>query len=91
MLGLDFAVFDVLNRGQSYATAILPGVLLLGFGMTLTVAPLTTTIMSLIGEGQTGIASEFNNAISRLSGLVAISVVVPALSHCFKGLCTIAA
>jgi len=54
---------------------IVPGVVLFGFGMTLTATPLTSTVLSEIVPAEAGIASAVNNAISRVAGLVAIAFV----------------
>ena len=58
-----------------YWTQILPGVILFGIGMTITVAPLTSAILGAIDERQAGIGSAINNAVSRVAGLVAIAFV----------------
>ena len=62
---------------------MLPPVLILGCGMTLCVAPLTYAVMSSVAENQTGIASAVNNALSRLAGLVAVSLLALLLAHGF--------
>lgn len=54
---------------------ILPGVVLFGLGMTITVTPLTSTVLAEIAPQEAGIASAVNNAISRVAGLVAIAFV----------------
>ncbi|GAA3588178.1 MFS transporter [Klugiella xanthotipulae] len=54
----------------SYWTQLLPGVVLFGVGLTLTVAPLTSAILGSIDTGRSGIASAVNNAVSRIAGLV---------------------
>jgi EmrB/QacA subfamily drug resistance transporter len=54
---------------------ILPGVVLFGLGMTVTVTPLTSTVLGEIRPAEAGIASAVNNAISRVAGLVAIAFV----------------
>jgi len=69
--GVGFCLFAVLSGMGSYWRSLLPGVLLLGVGLTLAVAPLTTAVMSSVAQSQTGIASAVNNALSRLAGLVA--------------------
>lgn len=54
---------------------ILPGVVLFGLGMTITVTPLTSTVLAQIAPEEAGIASAVNNAISRVAGLVAVAFV----------------
>jgi EmrB/QacA subfamily drug resistance transporter len=63
-----------LGRHPSYVTDVLPGVTLLGLGLSITVAPLTSTVLSAAPAAHSGIASGVNNAISRVSGLIAIAV-----------------
>jgi len=81
--GAGFAAFGLLDSEQGYVLAVLPGVLLLGVGMTLAIAPLTTTVMSSVPESETGIASAVNNALSRLASLVAVSLLSLVLAHGF--------
>ena len=82
--GVGFCLFALLSDVGSYWRSLLPGVLLLGVGLTLAVAPLTTAVMSSVAESQTGIASAVNNALSRLAGLVAVSVLMFVLAHGFS-------
>jgi EmrB/QacA subfamily drug resistance transporter len=59
----------------SYLTGVLPGVLVFGLGLTMTVAPLTAAILGSISEAQAGIGSAVNNAVSRIAGLIAIAML----------------
>jgi hypothetical protein len=82
--GVGFCLFAILSGMGSYWRSLLPGVLLLGLGLTLAVAPLTTAVMSSVPQEKTGVASAVNNALSRLAGLVAVSVLMFVLAHGFS-------
>jgi hypothetical protein len=83
LAGFGFAAFAWLDNQRGYTLSILPPVLLLAGGMTLCVAPLTNAVMSSVPQTQTGIASAVNNALSRLAGLLAVSLLALVLAHGF--------
>jgi EmrB/QacA subfamily drug resistance transporter len=63
------------DAGSTYVGAVLPGAIVFGLGLSLTVAPLTATIMAAADEQHLGVASGVNNAIARLAGLLAVGAL----------------
>lgn len=63
----------VVNDDVSYWPQIFPGVMLIGFGVALTVAPLTSATLGAVDPARSGIGSAINNAVSRVAGLVTIA------------------
>jgi predicted MFS family arabinose efflux permease len=69
----------------SYATDLLPALVAFALGLSLTVAPLTATVLADADEHDAGIASAINNAIARVAGLVGVSVVGVVVARTLVG------
>lgn len=62
------------DASPDYLTEVLPGVLLFGLGLSVTVAPLTAAVLGAAGVEHAGVASGVNNAVARVAGLIAIAI-----------------
>ena len=72
------ALLAGVGPGDTYPVDVLPGVLLLGSGLVITVAPLTATVLAAAPDALSGTASGVNNAVARSAGLLAVAAL-PAL------------
>jgi hypothetical protein len=75
LAGLSTLALARLPENLDYWVDLLPSLLGFALGLTLTVAPLTTTVLSDAGPADAGVASGVNNAVARVAGLVAIAVI----------------
>jgi EmrB/QacA subfamily drug resistance transporter len=75
LMAAGFVLYTRIGPGASYLTDVLPGMLVFAFGLTLTVAPLTATVLAAAPAEHAGIASAVNNDVARTAGLLAVAIL----------------
>ena len=75
VIAVGLLLFGQVDAGSSFWTSVLPAGIVLGLGLSITVAPLTSTVLGAVDEEHLGIASGVNNAVARLAGLLAVAVL----------------
>jgi predicted MFS family arabinose efflux permease len=78
------ALLAFADLGKSYWAGVFPAICVLAIGMTITVPPLTSTVMASVGEARAGIASGVNNAVARVAGLFAVAALGAVLFASFS-------
>jgi predicted MFS family arabinose efflux permease len=78
VLAAGMVMLAGVERGDDYAAAVLPGVIVFGIGMTIFVAPLTAAVLGALPDERAGIASAVNNAIARFAQLLATAALPAA-------------
>jgi EmrB/QacA subfamily drug resistance transporter len=77
---VGIALYTRMDEHADYLTQVLPAVVVFGFGLSLTVAPLTATVLGGVPEQDAGMASAINNAVARVGGLLAVAAIGAVVS-----------
>ena len=86
IVGAGLLLGTRIAESQAYWTHAFPAILTLSVGMTLAVAPLTSTVLAAVEKHQTGMASGFNSAVARLGGLIVVAMLGAVLANSGKAL-----
>jgi hypothetical protein len=78
LIGAGMLLLARTEPGTSFWSGVLPGMLVIGLGIAINLAPLTTAVLAAIDDNHAGIGSAINNAVARLAGLLAIAVLPAA-------------
>jgi EmrB/QacA subfamily drug resistance transporter len=78
LIGIGLALFTLTGKSGNYPTEVLPGVLVFGLGLAVTVAPLTSTALAAAPTKNADIASAVNNDVARAAGLIAVALLPAA-------------
>jgi predicted MFS family arabinose efflux permease len=81
VVGAGLVLATRIKSGQDYWTHVFPAILVMSIGMTLAVAPLTSTVLAAVEKHQTGMASGLNSAVARIGALIAVALLGAVLAQ----------
>jgi EmrB/QacA subfamily drug resistance transporter len=75
VVAIGLLILTRVQPGRSYLESVFPGAVVFGFGLVITVAPLTTAVLAAVDDQHLGVGSAFNNGVARIAGLLAVAAL----------------